>query len=94
MGGENTKLEIQLAKFEVHLDVLKAYAAQMPAQITALEGKIDNLTKILSNDYLRKEDFNTRLNESKSNLLSIQNIIFSLVILLLSVVLNVGISKI
>lgn len=91
---EQTQLIVKLAKMEVHLDGLKTFTAQLHTQMSTMESKIDNVTRLMGNDYVRKDDLNTRLGERKWGFMNTQNIIFSLIVCIISVALSFAASRI
>lgn len=82
-------VEVQLARLDEQFKFLR----ELPKQIDKLESKIDALSDKLSSDFVRKDELDKLLSERKSALLSWQNIVWAVVILILNVIVSYGINK-
>lgn len=90
----------QLARVDERIHGISKLFEALPRQIGDMEKKVDELTRYISQDYVRKEDLRAiieeqrkTLDERKSGFLSTQGVVVSFIILILSALISFGLSK-
>lgn len=87
--NKTTHIEIQLARLDERFKMLEA----VPKQLSEMERKIDDVTKYLSSDYVRKDELDRILKERKTGFLSTYGIIVGVVNIILAAVISFAFSK-